>query len=205
MGLRANWKKFKLPDKIEGKTFCEIGCWDGSLCAEAMTRGAKRAVGIDMCVCDELKRKKKKFGFEFQQIDIFSEKFLALPTFDIVSNCGVLYHLENPFSAMVRTARLVKPGGIILIETLTTLELPKVPIMKFFENHESRWWAPNDLCLRQMMKSVGCTDIKEVWRHKRGPKVGRVAYQGRVTGSMQLNQLAPRRELFMEVNNPNPT
>src|SRR5213082_1943251 len=71
-----NWDRYGLPADMTGKTFLDVGCWEGVNCAEAVRRGASQVVGVDLCTSDELRENVEKFGFEFVQMDILSEKWL---------------------------------------------------------------------------------------------------------------------------------
>ena len=88
---RSAWNGYKLPECIDGKSFLDVGCWEGLMCAEALRRGASFALGIDYCTSPDLTRAMREHGFQFLQMDIFSEKLLELPEFDLVHCAGVLY------------------------------------------------------------------------------------------------------------------
>ena len=71
---RNKWQRYSLPEDMTGKTFLDVGCWEGVNCAEAMTRGAKRVVGVDLCTSEPLRENVERYGFEFVQLDVLSEK-----------------------------------------------------------------------------------------------------------------------------------
>jgi tRNA (mo5U34)-methyltransferase len=164
--MRHKWNLFKMPKDMTGKTFLELGCWDGSLCIEALARGAERAVGVDTCVCPVLKENVEEFGFEFYQIDILSERFLSLGVFDIVAFNGVLYHLAEPLAALQRVRNVTRE--LLVCETRVTNLNPGRAVMEFTFSEKSNWWSPNKLCLNKMMESVGFKTPKEVYTLKQG-------------------------------------
>ena len=59
--LFDQWRAHGLPERLDGKSFLDIGCWEGDICVEAMRRGAKDVVGVDFCVCDDLVETLDKF------------------------------------------------------------------------------------------------------------------------------------------------
>jgi 2-polyprenyl-3-methyl-5-hydroxy-6-metoxy-1,4-benzoquinol methylase len=89
------WELFRLPEDMTGKSFLDVGCWEGHRCVDALLRGAAHAVGVDLCTSQALRDNLREYNFEFVQTDIFSEKFLQLDRYDVVLCSGVLYHVES--------------------------------------------------------------------------------------------------------------
>ncbi|KAI9451385.1 S-adenosyl-L-methionine-dependent methyltransferase [Russula earlei] len=59
-------------------------------------------------------------NFQFRQLDILAEPLpLEADSFDVVHVRFLIIHLPNPRSLLERIARLVKPGGWLLIEDVT--------------------------------------------------------------------------------------
>ena len=77
------WELFSMPKEMTGKSFLDVGCWEGNNCAEAVRRNSNMVVGIDLCTCESLIKNREETGFTFLQTDIFSEKFLELGRFDL--------------------------------------------------------------------------------------------------------------------------
>jgi len=96
------WEICKLPSNMDGRSFLDIGCWAGGFCVEAKKRGATRVLGVDYVKSDYVTKFTEEYDFEFLQCDVFSEKFLEIPNFDVVFCSGVLYHVENPVSLLFR-------------------------------------------------------------------------------------------------------
>src|SRR3954469_6566143 len=84
VGWPSRWERFRLPVELEGRSFLDVGCWEGVHCAEAVRRGASETVGVDICTGRELKRNVERYGFDFIQLDVFGESFLGLGRFDVV-------------------------------------------------------------------------------------------------------------------------
>lgn len=185
-----------MPEDLTGKSFIDIGCWEGEFCKQAVRRGATQVVGIDMCTSPQLKQNIKEHKFDFIQMDIQSEKFLTLPRFDIVSFCGVLYHLENPISALYRIRTICRQK--LYIESLISLKHQDSSMMEFFPGMPSRWWAPNQKCMEDMLRVTGFGDIKEAYFQGEG-KMGRLCLHAKPVKVGTFEKAAPRRPHRMEL------
>ena len=73
-GWPTRWERFRLPVELEGRTFLDVGCWEGVHCAEAVRRGAAEVVGVDLCTSPELLDNVERYGFDFAQMDVFGEE-----------------------------------------------------------------------------------------------------------------------------------
>lgn len=95
-----------------------------------------------------------------------------LGCFDVVLFLGVLYHMEEPLTAVRRVAEFLAPGGRLFIET-EAIDIPGAPDGRFVEffpanelnNDASNWWAPNVGALEGFMIAAGLVDC----RIHRGP------------------------------------
>jgi SAM-dependent methyltransferase len=158
---RNQWVRFGLPDDLTGKRFLDVGCWEGNNCAEAVKRGAEQVVGVDLCTSDELRRNVEEFGFEFVQMDVLSEKWLELDTFDVVLCAGVLYHVENVVSLLFRLRRVT--GELLVLETATYDVATDRPVLVLSpvdqRRNASNWWFPNKRGLFEMLKACGFDDV----------------------------------------------
>lgn len=82
--------------------------------------------------------------------------------FDVVLFLGVLYHLEEPLTAIRRVFELTAPGGTCVIET-EAVEVTGVgdrAMVEFFPGSElngdpSNWWAPNRAAMVGMCTAAG--------------------------------------------------
>ena len=204
----SKWEQFGLPGNLRGKSFIDVGCWEGNICLEAADRGAKTVIGTDYCTSPELSKALESGKFSFIQLDIFSEKFLSLPLFDVVYSAGVLYHVENPMSYLVRLRNITAPSGVVYLET-TYLDEGDAPIMVFhpdntLDENPSNWWSPNERCLCEMMRAAGFTDLRATWRSQdvtvttdRPPaNLRRLCITGTVAKA-DLAKTLPRRPSFM--------
>ncbi|MAH07962.1 hypothetical protein CMI38_06975 [Candidatus Pacearchaeota archaeon] len=164
--VRKKWIEIGLPKSMKNLTFLDVGCWGGGFVKLAIEKGAKKALGIDII------KSKPIHNIPFIAIDIFSERFLALPTFDIVFCGGVLYHTENPISLLRRLK--IKTKKHLYLKSALSLKNEE-PVMKILPTNElgnnfSNWWLPNEKCIIAMLESTGFTNIKKTHESKLNPK-----------------------------------
>lgn len=202
-GKESRWERYRLPVELEGKSFLDVGCWEGAHCADAVRRGAHDVVGIDLCTDPDLVFNVDRYGFDFLQMDIFSEKWLELGSFDVVLCSGVLLHTENPFSLLTRLRHVT--SGLLVLETGISLLGDDKPMMLFHGGGEgtdnpSNWWAPNQLCLEQMLATAGFEGITTVWEAERQEGYGRVCVQAVPSGEIKRDRILPRRPRSMSIN-----
>lgn len=102
------------------KKVLDIGCRDGMYCFDAEKRGASEIIGIDSMISKGATEflipyfNSKVKMYEMSLFELTPEKF---GLFDVIIFPGVLYHLRYPFSALKIMRTLLKPNGIMIMET----------------------------------------------------------------------------------------
>lgn len=162
-------------DLIKGKSVLDIGAWDGYMSFEAERRGAARVVATDY-FCWSGPGWGTKAGFDYAkaalesrvegvEVDVFDLKPEALGTFDVVLFPGVLYHLTDPWGGLSKAAKM--SHDLLIVETATAMNHIKEPVMRYYQgaelnNDPTNFWAPNELCVRRMLKDMGFTRVESV-------------------------------------------
>lgn len=158
-------------EPLIGKSFLDIGCYDGFNSFEAYRRGAKRVLATDHFIWHHDPRSREAFelarrricpGLQAMDIDVMDLTTETVGTFDVVLFAGVLYHLRHPFLTIERVARLTAET-LILESHLDALELTR-PAMIFYptdelNNDPTNWWGPNPACIEAMLRDVGFSII----------------------------------------------
>ena len=199
---RNKWKRYQLPEDMTGKSFLDVGCWEGVNCAEAVTRGARRVVGVDLCTSSALAENVDRYGFEFLQLDVLSEKWIELDSFDVVLCSGVLYHVENVISLLFRLRRVT--GALLVLETATRELETAEPVLVFKPSDErtdnpSNWWIPNKVCLLDMVLACGFADPRVVWERDR-PGGARVCLHALPVEQESYERALPRKIAAMSLH-----
>ena len=108
------------PDDMTGKTVLDLGCKFGFFCFEALKRGAKRAVGVDVdpYSLERARRLADCLGLDatFELFDI--EKEPIRERFDYVLCLNLLHHLRNPLTALERLAAVTDERLILESATM---------------------------------------------------------------------------------------
>ncbi|HKJ35700.1 MAG TPA: DUF1698 domain-containing protein [Solirubrobacterales bacterium] len=190
------WERYQLPEDMTGKTFLDVGCWEGVNCAEAVRRGATQVVGVDLCTSETLRNNVEEHGFEFVQMDILSEKWLELDTFDIVLCGGVLYHVENVISLLFRLRRVC--SETLFLETAVRHIDIDAPALLFHPSDErtrnpSNWWVPNPAAVHDMLRACGFKDVEPTWEKRKGGTGGRLCVKATTTRQESYDRILPRK------------
>lgn len=193
----TNWTKYQMPEDMTGKTFLDVGCWEGLDCAEAVRRGADPdpVVGVDLVADPKLRSLVEEYKFNFLQLDIFTEQFIALPVFDVVLCSGVFYHIPNPVSLLMRLKNVT--GELLIFESAMSKMLVMNPIMEFcpgktFRENYSMWWLPNESCLVALLHECGFGEIEIVWRRDIND-VYCVCLKAKPVATMKYDKMFPRQ------------
>lgn len=113
-------KAFMRAVDFRGKHVLDVGCWDGMFSFLAESWGAASVVASDIYVHPTLElaaeilasRVKRCAASVYSLGHHFPEE-----SFDVVVFNGVLYHLLAPLFALLSINTVLKPGGVLLMES----------------------------------------------------------------------------------------
>lgn len=158
---------------IDGKTFLDIGAWDGFNSFDAHRLGASRVLATDHFAWSdqcwgnreafELARAHLAPDVEVMDIDLPELSPETVGKFDVVLFAGVFYHLRHPFAVLEQISHLVNEW--LIVEThLDALDYDR-PAMVFYPTNElandhTNWWGPNSACVIAMLKDVGFPTVE---------------------------------------------
>jgi 2-polyprenyl-6-hydroxyphenyl methylase/3-demethylubiquinone-9 3-methyltransferase len=107
--------------KLPGARVLDVGCGGGIL-SESMARSGARVLGIDLsqAVLDvaELHSLENKVSVEYRLIAADELAASQPATFDLVTCMEMLEHVPDPAAMLEVLARLVRPGGDVIVSTL---------------------------------------------------------------------------------------
>jgi tRNA (mo5U34)-methyltransferase len=168
-------RQYQLPSDLTGKTFLDIGAWDGAFSFEAERRGAKRVLATDWFIWKgmgwaskqgfETARRVLQSKVEDMTIDVHEMSPARIGKWDIVLFAGVLYHLQNPLLALKRVASVT--GELLILETAIDFRFCRRPAIAFYPDRElnndpTNWCAPNLRALQAMLRTCGFKEIRVV-------------------------------------------
>jgi tRNA (mo5U34)-methyltransferase len=169
-----------VPARLDGKRALDIGCNAGFYSFQLAARGAE-VLAIDT---DERYLKQARWAaswldperrVEFQRMTVYDLARTG-DAFDLILFLGVLYHLRHPLLAIDAVAERLR--GRLIFQTLTMPGAPPQPTpadvsidererltaagwprAAFIEHRlagdPTNWWAPDDACVRAMLRSAG--------------------------------------------------
>ncbi len=170
--------ELRFPEDLKGKTFLDIGAFDGFFSFEAERRGASRVLATDSYVWQGKVPGKSKEGFlaarlllnsrvedmEIEPLDISPQ---TVGTWDVVLFAGVLYHMKHPMLALERAASVTRE--LLIVETATDLEFTRRPAIAFYPGAEmgldhDNWSGVNTTALKAMLRCCGFREMTIVHR-----------------------------------------
>ncbi len=167
---------------FRGKRVLDIGCWDGVWSFEAEKRGAADVHATDLvsqrdfqdCPTFQLAHKILRSRVEYHpNLSVYDVERLGIRDFDVVIYTGVYYHLKDPLRSFAALRRVMKDGGILLVEGEVLEE--EGCLARFFYREPycgdlSNWWVPTVSCLKQWVESNFFEEVRafDVWYARAG-------------------------------------
>lgn len=201
-GWPSRWERFRLPVELGDRSFLDVGCWEGVHCAEAVRRDAADVVGVDLCTGPELAANVERYGFEFLQLDVFGDSFIALGSFDVVLCSGLLPTAPAPALLLARLHAAA--NELLVLETPVTATGGEQPLMVFTGGDEgtpnrAHRWLPNAVCVERMLAAAGFEGISRVWEKADGAD-GRACFHAVPSARADRRSLQPRKPKEMSIN-----
>jgi len=175
----AKLRRLKIPNDLSGKTFLDIGAWDGFFSFEAERRGASRVMALDSHVWDGRVPGKSKEGFlaarsilnsdvEDLNMDAFELAPQKIGMWDVVLLAGVLYHVKHPWLLLEKAASVTKE--LLIVETFVDLRFLRRPAVALYptdqieKGHVENWCGPNPRAIKEMLLNCGFTRVSIVYK-----------------------------------------
>jgi 2-polyprenyl-6-hydroxyphenyl methylase/3-demethylubiquinone-9 3-methyltransferase len=106
---------------LAGRQVLDVGC-GGGLLAEAMARRGGRVLGIDLApealAVARLHALESGVAVEYRQVEVESLAGTMPAGFDVVTCLEMLEHVPDPSAVVAALARLVRPGGHVIVSTI---------------------------------------------------------------------------------------
>ncbi len=128
-------------ERLDGKSFLDIGCGSGLHTLAAIRLGAKDVVAVDIDAASVatagavLRRFASQAPVRIEEQSVFELTPDALGRFDVVYSWGVLHHTGDMHRALRRAVDLVAPGGLFVFA------LYRRTWTDWFWRGEKRWYA----------------------------------------------------------------
>lgn len=127
---------------VTGKSCLDIGTVDGLTAFMLKAQGAGHVVASDI-----VRRPTFEFGRDLLELDIDYQvpakidnmaDCLGDERFDLIVNAGILYHLIDPVGGLLKCRQLLKPGGLMIMETVHLVDQGR-NCMNFCPNANTFW------------------------------------------------------------------
>jgi 2-polyprenyl-6-hydroxyphenyl methylase / 3-demethylubiquinone-9 3-methyltransferase len=106
---------------LAGRQVLDVGC-GGGLLAEGMARRGARVLGIDLApealAVAHLHAMEAGVAVEYRQVAVETLAESAAAGFDVVTCLEMLEHVPDPAAIVAALARLVRPGGHVIVSTI---------------------------------------------------------------------------------------
>lgn len=127
--LEKRLKTYKM--NLKGKKLLDVGCFTGEFLKLAKKRGAS-VYGFEM-QSEAVELANKTFKGRISQTDI-SGSNVPKRKFDIITLLAVIEHVNNPVKMIENALRMLKKGGVLMIETPDS--------GSFLANLMGKYWPP---------------------------------------------------------------
>jgi tRNA (mo5U34)-methyltransferase len=121
---RSDWKWARIAPHVDlrGRRVLDIGCGNGYFGLRMLGAGARLVVGVDPTILYVMQWLAcRHFTGDLQNFVLplgIEELPEGAAGFDAVFSMGVLYHRRDPSNHLARLKSLLRPGGIMVLETL---------------------------------------------------------------------------------------
>lgn len=152
---------------VKGADVIDIGTMDGLMAFASRKLGANRVVATDLWDRHHFRLARQALGYDdvveyHTQLDVRDmEDRFGRYAFDLMFFSGVLYHLMSPLEYLVKCRQLLRPNGLILVETCLSSNLGGMQIIfnqgmndPFFDE-PTTYFLPSKAALLAMMRSAG--------------------------------------------------
>ena len=106
---------------LAGRQVLDVGCGGGIL-AESMARRGARVLGIDLApealAVARLHALETGVAVEYREVAVETLAESAAAGFDVVTCLEMLEHVPDPSAIVAALARLVRPGGHVIVSTI---------------------------------------------------------------------------------------
>jgi 2-polyprenyl-3-methyl-5-hydroxy-6-metoxy-1,4-benzoquinol methylase len=167
------------PTDLTGRRVADVGAFTGGLSVLLAARGAEQVAAVDE-LPDHLEQCRlvaDAFGLDAvtthaaSLYDLVEE--VGEGQFDVILCAGVLYHLSDMLVGLIELQRLLKPGGVLILES-NAIENYEHSYANYGRYFGGMWWQPTALCIQDMAEHAGFERPEDVVFYQPGRALARV-------------------------------
>ena len=163
---RAWW-----PARLDGMRVADIGCYTGGISVLMAERGAETVYAVD-----EISEHVDQCRFVAETLRLGTIRPHCRTLYDLsgviepkcldyIVFAGVLYHLSDMLVGLHILRGLLKPGGVLLIESNGVDDFQH-SYANFGRFYSGMWWQPTGLCIQDMCSFMGFRDCDVHFYHE---------------------------------------
>ena len=162
VGLLDKWSWW--PRSLAGMLVADLGCFTGGHSVLMAQRGAERVYAVDelsghLRQCECLASSFGLSQIETIESSVFrADEYIPEKSLDMIVLSGVLYHMSDMLVGLLMMHKLLKPGGLLIIET-NGVDDDRRSYANFGRYYGGMWWQPSGLCVRDMCEHMGFEQV----------------------------------------------
>lgn len=151
--------------RMYGLRVADIGCFTGGLSMLMAHRGAATVYAVDevpshLAQCEFLASIFATSAVRPVLRSVYRVREDIEPgSLDLVLLAGVLYHLSDMLVGLYALRELLKPGGVLLIQSNAVDDF-RYSYANFGRFFAGMWWQPTGLCVKDMCDFMGYTECE---------------------------------------------
>lgn len=141
----------------------DVGAFTGGIAAIMAERGAEAVYAVDEVPEHAQQAALVAEAFGLHALVTVDSSLYDLPdviepeSLDLIVCAGVLYHLSDMLVGLIRLQQLLKPGGVLLLETNAVEDFER-SYANYGRFVGGMWWQPTARCVADMCEHAGLTE-----------------------------------------------
>ena len=163
------WERVRAHIDLRGRQVLDIGCGNGYFGWRMLAAGARLVVGIDPTLVFVMQWLACRHFAGDEPNYVLPLSVDELPVgaagFDVVFSMGVLYHRRDPMEHLEHIHALLRPGGILVLESLVLPEGAQAPLLvpqPRYARMRNVWAIPSCDELLRWVRETGYAAVKLV-------------------------------------------
>ncbi len=161
----------RLPDDLDGGSALDVGCNIGHNSLHLGRRYGMEVTGVDVSPRNvEVARYLAAIGgFEGVRFHLAdATRFVSDRQFDLILHLGTLMFLPDPFLALRKTVKMLRPGGCLVLEIESYVDPGGDGTLCQFHPHTgpadrgAPWWSLGKRSVENMLHVAGCDRVEIV-------------------------------------------
>jgi tRNA (mo5U34)-methyltransferase len=160
------WSRIQpLLPSVTGGRIADVGCSNGYFLFQLSNLGPELVVGmdpVDRCFLQYVTSSffNPRRNISFIPVGLDALKFFS-KFYDVVVCMGVIYHQRDPFSAVKQLYNALKPGGVLILESLSIPSEEQIMLIptERYAKMRNAWNIPSRTAMEALVHRAGFREI----------------------------------------------